>query len=169
MLVNEFCNNSGLHDVFDLGYQQPKRPATTVYNRVTSYHMMEGITGEYPDYGLNLSKLKFSSPVRKMDNVWKPVFVSKPDLYLEVNWELNPFPEKTSQADDQVCIVFYDNTVKMFIRRLTAAMRQSQAFSYRYKTKTPVDHEVHCWMFLVSADKTYVSETKYLGMVTMLA
>ena len=168
-LIEYFCNESHLSHVFDLGYQQPKRSAMTVYNRVASYHMLEGITGEYPDYSLNLSKLKFSFPIRKMDNAWKPSFVSKPDLYLEVNWELNPFPEKTTHLDDMLCVVFYDSTRKLFFTNNTTALRSAQTFTRRYKIRETAGHEVHCWMFFVSADKTYVSDTKYLGMVEMLA
>jgi len=155
---------SGANEVIKLGYQLPNKSKVSEMNMATTYHILNAVRGEYPDYSFDLSKLKFSSPIRSTENGWNAEFTGSKDFPVSVSWEMNPFPKKVTRWDDQAVIVLYDT--KKFVvfknaerRELNFLIPNSDHFYGR---------DLFCWLFFISADGKFVSETEYLGMIKMV-
>lgn len=39
-------------------------------NKAVSYHLLHAVTGEYPHYWMDLSKIKFTCPAQLVENAW---------------------------------------------------------------------------------------------------
>lgn len=154
-------------EVVPLGYQLKRKEAKTPQNLATSYHLEHAVIGEYPNYSIDFSKVKFSNSLRPTENGWN-IKVTQDDKLLEVTWMLNPFREKTTQLDDKPVIIrysSYENHINVFGKGL-----KRSSLGCRVSIPTPdigEEEEAHCWMFFTSADGKLVSETEYLGMFTI--
>lgn len=151
--------------VIKIGYQLPKKAKMTELNAATSYHMLNAVIGEYPDYSIDLSKVKFSNGLRSTEGSWNAQFDGGEGRYAAVTWELNPFPEKTTQLDDHAVIIFYNETKKRFFV-FEGIQRSALGFTFSNNVAY-TGNRLFCWIFFTSADGKLVSETEYLGMVEM--
>jgi len=154
--------------LINLGYQQPKVVKMTKFNAAVSYHLENAVSGNPADASLILSKIKLTCPIRKTQSGWNPVLSSAAENKVTVTWEINPFPQKCTQLDDTVLLVFYDTTYKLFFSIYDVVKRSDLSYTMIFQ-KRFTGHEMCCYMFLVSADGKLVSETDYLGMVTIIA
>jgi hypothetical protein len=83
-----------------------------------------------------------------------------------VNWELNPFPGKSTQLDDEAVVVFYDTKIDQFF---TANRVQRNSLTCKLNViRKLTGNDFACWIFFVSADGKLVSETEYLGTLTAI-
>jgi hypothetical protein len=152
-----------------LGYQLPPKTANTEMNIATSYHLQNAVVGEYPDYYIDLSKVKLSKPIRSIEKGWNTEFTAGKNLFGEVSWEMNPFPDKATRWDDRAVIVIYSDTHKNFYRH-EGVLRRDLSYSFTDRDREYfAGHEIFCWLFFISADGKFVSETEYLGMIKMPA
>lgn len=152
-------------ETIKLGYQLPRKSALSEMNMATSYHLLNAVVGEYPEYSIDLSKVKFTHPIRSIEKGWKTEFTAGKELFGEVSWEMNPFPDKSTRWDDKAVIVIYSGTDKQFYRFQGVERRQ---LSYSFTDREYFSgHEIFCWLFFISADGKFVSETEYLGMIKM--
>lgn len=165
-LVMDFLLKVG-DEVFNVGYQLSRKSKMTWLNAVTSYHLLNAIEGEHPDCGINLSKVKFSRPVKVTENGMNAAFEGGAGCFLAVNWELSSFPDKTTHLDDEAVIVLYNKDIDEFF---TMYGLRRNLLGYTFPVfKSFAGHEVFSWIFFVSADKKRVSETEYLGMIKVIA
>lgn len=155
----------GAKDVIKLGYQLPKKATMSEMNMAASHHLLNAVVGEYPDYHIDLSKVKLSQPIKSTENGWKAEFTGGKNLACEVSWELNPFPEKVTRRDDKAVAVVYDSTSGRFLYNAT---NERSALSCSFSDLRKFEgHDIFSWLFFISADGRFVSETKYLGMIKM--
>ncbi len=163
-LVNGFLTGMD-NKILNTGYQFSGNSKMTAFNAALSYHIKHAVSGEYPDYRIEMDKVKLSRPVRSTENGWNSIMTAEKDKGLVISWELNPFPDRNTRTDDQAVIVFYDKNREMFLLR-NGIKRSLLTF-----TLTPLiysaGHELYCWIFFVSADGKRVSETEYLGRLKM--
>lgn len=152
-------------DVIHTGYQLRQKDRMTPMNAATSYHKLNAVTGKYPDCGIDLTKVKFSRPLRPTENGYNVSFAESEDGGFTINWELNPFPEKTTQLDDEAVIVCYDRETGQFFT--ADRVQRSSLTCKRLLIRKFTGHDIACWIFFVSADGKLVSETEYLGTLTM--
>jgi len=152
-------------DIYRLGYQLPKKSNLTPMNLATTYHMANAVVGEYPDFSLELSKIKFTNAIRPTENGWNAKLTRETNSHVEVSWELNPFPEKVTQLDDQAVVVIYDSFENGFLMYNKGVQRRGLSFVIDYHTSAGL--EIFYWLFFISANGKFVSETEYLGSVTM--
>jgi len=164
-LVSSFL--SRLLALINITYQQARYPDQTKMNEAVSYHIRNALVGDDTNRFFDLTKLKLSKPIRSTQSVWKPTLVSETALQIKITWELNPFPLKSTQLDDQVFLIFYLKSLDMF-DTIRGPRRDELTFTYT-APKNTVDKEVFCYMVISSADEKLVSPTKYLGMVTVMA
>lgn len=152
-------------DVINMGYQLRKKDRMTAMNAVTSYHLLNAVTGKYPDCSIDLTKVKFSRPLRSTENGYNVSFAKSAEGGFTINWQLNPFPEKTTQLDDEAVVVFYDTKIGQFFT--TDRVQRNSLTCKRGKITKLIGNDFACWIFFVSADGKLVSETEYLGTLTM--
>lgn len=148
---------------FKKGYLMKVKDGSTPLGASKSYHMKNAVVGTYPDLSMDLSKLKFSGSQRPIESGWNAELNSLETDGLQVTWEINPYPEKKTQLDDEAVIVFY-NLNKRGFRYVEGIPRSNCSYIF---PATPFNqgNSVACWIFFVSADKKLVSDTQYLGIV----
>jgi len=163
-IVTKFLSRVG-REIFDLGYQVKKRDPYTSTNLACNYHIKHAVVGKYPDCKIDFSRLKFSKPKKEIEGGWNARFGSASERMLQVTWDRNDFPEKTTRLDDKPVIIFHSIMRDGFITHIGSGYQRSSLNVFYEWPKDYVGDEIHCWMFFVSADKKHVSETEYLGMV----
>jgi len=165
-MVSKFLNSA--RELIETGYQKPKVVKMTPFNAAVSYHLENAVIGDPKHPSLDLQKIKFTSPIQKTQSVWNPVLSSAAENTVTVTWELNPFPQKCTQLDDQVILVFCDSTYNQFSNIYDEVKRSDLSYTKTFH-KRVTGHEFYWYLFLVSADGKLVSETEYIGKVTMTA
>jgi uncharacterized protein DUF6266 len=163
-IVGEICRP--VKDIIKIGYQLPKKSAMSPLNAAASYHMKNCIGGTAANPHFEFANFRLSKPMRKTQQAWNAKVSAEGGNMINVNWELNPYPQKCAQLNDKVIIVFYNAKTHRFFSFRNACRRSDLAFSYTFN-ETCTGHDFFCYMFMVSADKKLVSETAYLGMVTI--
>lgn len=167
--ANEFLLRIG-YDVPGLGYQLRRQSGKTKINESMSDLMRNALKGTYPDFSIDFSKVQWSSPIEKIDACWKGSFVAVEEMGFELSWELNPFPGKMSRLHDQAVIVLFDETKgkNLYFGMHSREIVPRKALKWIYKGYPKLEgHHIHCWIFFVSADEKRVSDTEYLGRVTL--
>jgi hypothetical protein len=158
------------YDVPRIGYQLTKKKGMSKSNAAMQDLMLNAIKGEYPDFSIDYSKVKMSSPIHEIDACWNGHCIAGDGITIEVTWEQNPFPGKTTRSHDCAAIVFYDETWGRNIYREMNSRKEVHRgelkWSYKGFSKL-IGHNIHCWMFFVSGDGKRVSQSEYLGMVTL--
>lgn len=158
-----------VQNTINIGFQQPKKAKMTALNKATSYHLLNAVVGEPSEPCLDLAKIKLSWPIKSTQAAWNAALIAEEGRKVTVKWELNPFPQKCTQLNDQVSIVFYDKELNWYQEILPGNVTRS-TLSYTYTVQEKcIGHDIFAYMFLISADKKLVSETEYLGVVKVLA
>jgi len=154
-----------LDEIFEIGYQFKRKQNMPERSAAKSYHLLNAVVGEYPDFSIDLSKIKFSRSFRSTENGWNASF-SVPDTGgIDVSWEMNPFPLKSTRMDDIAVIVLLNLEYKTWYTSKTE-QRSNLSYHFNFRSRTiPVDY--CAWIFFASADGKLVSETKYLGTLKM--
>jgi len=163
-MVSHFFSSA--RELIRMGYQRPKVAKMTPFNAMASYHLKNAIIGDPDNPVISLSKIKLTFPIRKTQSVWNPVLSLEAGNNVIVNWETNPFPHKCTQLDDKVILVYYNKNGGSFNFIREDIDRSHLSHSCRFGAGYN-NHEIYWYMFLISADGKLVSETEYLGMVTL--
>jgi len=164
-ITGKFLTDSSGENLFKKGFQLRKNEHINPTNAATSYHMLNAIAGEYPEYSIDLTKVKFTRVLHSTETGWNAQFVSEEDD-LKVQWELNSFAEKTTRLDDEAFVVFYNSTAKRFVT-IDGLQRSSLSCTFPPSFKKKMaGHDIFSWLYFISANGKLVSETEYLGMIT---
>ncbi|WP_442587487.1 DUF6266 family protein [Pedobacter sp. AW31-3R] len=164
-LVREFLRMAS--NVIKIGYQQPKNKCMTPMNMACSYHMTGALLTEDDNSFIDLALVKFSKPIWLTQQVWNPQVKAEEGRRITITWELNPYPNKDSEPDDRVYIVLCDKNIGECVAEIFAGTRETGSYSAT-ATSIQIGHEFACYLFVASQDGKLVSETDYLGMVTIL-
>jgi hypothetical protein len=122
-------------------YQLPENANCTAKNAMTKQVWSNALSGKYPDHYIDLSLVKFSNPLRPTEKL-RNAKLAIVDDELQVSWELNPLPNKTTRFDDEVYVVCFD------------IEEENSGHHYCF------------WLFVLSADGKRVSETQFLNTIT---
>jgi hypothetical protein len=167
--AKDFLRGVGF-DVPKIGYQLRKNAGMSKANAAMQDLMLHVVKGEYPNFSIDYSKVKMSSPIQEIDACWNGLCTAGEGMTIEVTWEQNPFPGKTTRSHDCAAIVLYDETWGRNIYREMHSRKEVHRSELKWNYtgfKNLVGHNIHCWMFFVSGDGKRVSQSEYLGMVTV--
>lgn len=149
----------------NLGFQQSKKAKMTPLNAASSFHLQNAVARTNESWSVHFSQVKFSRPIHQIDNGWNIEFGVDEESQLEVTWELNPFPEKTTLQTDFAVIVYHSQRYgKLYLTDYTPRKLLGCKLP---KVFTRASDEVNCWVYFVSDDHKRVSLTKYLGNITI--
>jgi hypothetical protein len=165
--MNFFSIVSANNKLFDAFQLKPKEKITKV-NAAISYHLTHAIVGEYPDYAIDLSKLRFSRALRSTENGYRAKFTIE-GLLAKITWQLNPYREKNTQLSDRAVLFFYfsvENVDEVIIKHDDGAQRSALSSERRFP-KSLIGAQLHCWIYFRSEDGKLVSDTEYLGALTV--
>jgi len=145
-------------------YQLPENANCTAKNAMTKQVWSNALSGKYPDHYIDLSLVKFSNPLRPTEKL-RNAKLAIVDDELQVSWELNPLPNKTTRFDDEVYVVCFDIEEEKVNLLCKAVERKALGCSNKL---LPYDsgHHYCFWLFVLSADGKRVSETQFLNTIT---
>ena len=166
-LVTKFFR--GLGEVIKLGYQSQKTGMTPI-NAAVQYHLVNAVTGIFPNYALDYSKIVLSNAINgvEIDGGFAPTAVPAPDCIVNITWQLSDRNYlKATTPDDLLSIIIYSLTKKKFIIYDRVVSRSA----LKYDVELPrifVNDVCHGYMFFTSPKGKAVSYSEYLGQFKLL-
>jgi hypothetical protein len=154
---------SPIMDLLKLGYSDKLQGKATGYNKALQYMMNNGgVTGTYPDFEIDYSKVVISKGA--LSNVMAPVWEETFPQEINLSWspELNKF---SAFADDSVILLFY-NMSKNFFSIMESATRADASLSFKLPPSYAGDKIVG-WVFTGHRDGVKTSLSIYLGELTI--
>lgn len=149
--------------VLEIGYKHYESEMSA-YNMAVSENMKYAVTGVSPNFTINYAEARFSKGVlRKVSDAEVGTAAG---AAIEFTW-LSVIGQSYAKATDQVGVVVYDLAKDEFVALMNAAARSAQS----YELQLPLDWTgdvVHCWVMVVSADGKLVSDTSYVGQLTVV-
>jgi hypothetical protein len=133
----------------------------TALNLALSANLKHAITGISPNFTINYEKFIFST-----GDLFKAVgggLTTKDNAKLEFSWELTGNMAPT----DQATLMVYNPAQRTYVTLPAAAPRSALKYSLQLPTDF-ANQIVHGWICFVSADKKSVSDSVYLGSLTLV-
>lgn len=131
-------------------------------NKAVSLAMKTCVTGEFPDFRLDYSKLQIAVgnlPVSSFQNIGKIT-----SALFRLNWN---YDESTVvNFNDEISIVLLDNYRKQVIHFQNIAKRSSGMVDFSIPDFW-LGSEIHTWMYFSSPNNSRFSESKYLGLLSV--
>lgn len=167
-LVTSFF--AGMGSTIKLGFQGHKIGMTPM-NACVKYHLDNAVTGVYPNYKMDYTKVIISNAngTGEIDGAFAPKGEAVADATVKISWTLSPrnFSKDTS-PDDVLTVMFYSETRKKYVIYPGVAPRSDLSFEAQlpYYFRNDV---CHAYIFFHSIGKTKaVSNSEYLGKFTIL-
>lgn len=148
-----------LQGLIKTGFQAGKTGLTSM-NKAMAANLNEAITGVSPNFAIDYAKIRYSK-----GSLIKPSGVSvdtAPQSKLVFHWE-NP---GAAAASDELTILIYNKRRDVYVLLPGAAPRSATT----YTLQLPIDFAddvVHMWVSFVAADGKEVSDSFYIGDVTV--
>ena len=152
-----------LLSVLEIGYKE-YTSEMSAYNMAVSENMKYAVTGVSPNFMIDYAEARFSKGVlRKLSDAEVANGVG---AVIDFTWT-SVIGQSYSKATDQVGVVVYNPVKDEFVALMNAAVRSAE----EYELQLPLDwtgDPVHCWVLVVSADGKLVSDTLYVGQLTVI-
>lgn len=145
------------------GYQSFTNGMTPA-NAATGYHLKNAIIGMAPDYQIDFPKVILS--VGKLNKARNIKAVPAVGGEIDCDWEMSSFTEYDEKLDSATFVVYNPER-----NMVVSARRAITRSALKYKMLVPFDFvgdEVHLWMYFVSPSGKSVSNSDYLGKITVL-
>lgn len=148
--------------VMRLGYQSHKQKRSA-YNEAMSYHLKNLVTGSYPDLAIDPEMAIFSRGILNPSTGTSVEALT--GHVVKFTWAS---PEASGDAPtDNATLIVYNEQLERFVVGLNAAARTALSFEFHLPSAF-IGKIVHCYIFFASADKKNVSDSEYLGVVTVI-
>lgn len=160
-LVMGFLRPIGI--LIKVGYQSYTGNQTPM-NAAMAYHLKDAVTGIYPNLAIDLPEVKFSKG--NLLAAYLPEAEAALAGEVKFNW-LNNAPVGSTNGTDRATLLLYNPAKELFTYVQGAAARSALTFT----VEVPSDYSgdvVHCWIAFVSVNGKEVSDSDYLGMVTVV-
>lgn len=151
---------SAMREAVLVGFQHCKKNETPV-NAALSYNLAYAITGVSPNFTINFPFLSFS--YGKLAGASDQSVTAAAAALLKVEWAVLG----NANGTDTATIVVYNPAKQQFVIMKNAAMRSA----LEYDIQMPLDYTedvVHVYISFVSPDGKVVSNTAYVGQVTVI-
>lgn len=149
-----------------IGYK-PVSGAVSPMNIAVRYHLKNAVTGSYPNYILDYTKVRLSKSI-DMNLTLKPLATPAMEQTLKISWMIDTKASSGTQLTDHAYILIYNPAKESFLKSWDGVLRSDLSIDI------PVPHEyvgdiVHSWIFFASKDGKFISDTSYLGAKTIIA
>lgn len=148
----------------DVGFKDDDK-GLSPFNAALSYNLTRAVAGVSPNFTIDYTQVQFSQGILGVPASLQVATAAGAKLDLE--WE-SILGAQGFSADDQIAVVVYNELRGNFVIVLNAALRSAEA----YELQLPVDwatEEVQIWLFAVSANGKLVSNTAFVGEITVVA
>lgn len=148
--------------LLNLGYQSLAQ-GKSGYNVATADFIADAITGTYPDFDIDYSKVLFSKGT--LTGAYGVAAVSEPGS-VKVSWDDNS-GLGTAKASDQMVILVYNASRRQFVYNVnTGAARDAQEDTLLMPAEF-VGDTVEVWMAFMTPDQKIFSTSIYAGQVVI--
>ncbi|MDF3079289.1 MAG: hypothetical protein K0S09_3178 [Sphingobacteriaceae bacterium] len=136
----------------------------TGFNVALSLLIKNAITGTYPDYEIDYSKVLMS--LGNLTGPWNAAVSSTTASEVSLAWTDNS-GSNNALATDKAVLVVYNPVKNQYVFTMDAAARAAAAETLLLPAEFSGD-TVHTWMAFVSADGKNFSTSVYLGTIAIL-
>lgn len=126
-------------------------------NKVVAIAMKTAVTGDFPDFKLDYSKLEVASG--SLYNTSDVNRIRINENALQISWNTDFI--MSGSPTDKVHLIFMNSRTKFVIERLECAVRSDG----KIEIEMPVgyiDSDIHTWIYFSSADGKLTSTSQYM-------
>lgn len=148
-----------------VGFKDTPKP-TSPMNAAVRYNLDNTITGDYPNYTVDYSKLKYS--LGKRLNAATGFSALATDVAeLIFAWEPEYLHSTTQKPSDMATFIVINPIKNKYVVIQDVVPRSALTYTLSIPAEYSED-SVHCYMSFVSADKKLVSDNVYAGPIMVL-
>lgn len=147
-----------------IGFGRKNTEKLTPINAAFQFNLDQAITGIYPDYTLDYSKISISDGSLYGGGT---VGVSYDAGDLTFTWSTDDSETFETFSDDMVYVLAYHPEKDEFISTPTPSTRAAGTVSFTVPEHLATG-AVHTWLFLSNRSKTKVSKSVYLGEIQLI-
>lgn len=141
--------------------------AVTPWNIALKYHLKEAITGAYPNFQLKYEMVRLSLNDSLMNHAPDAKAVALAGMMVKVSWKIEANANKSTLPTDKAYILLYNPAKKMSMSVTGWVLRSGLSVDLPLPSYFTGD-VLYGWLFFTSANGKIVSETQYLGSVTVI-
>ena len=139
------------------------KKSVTSTNQALSYNLHEAITGDYPDFAIEYSKVRISEGVLTIAEA--PVASSNEAGKIKFTWS-SVSGMGSANDNDTVLLVLYYPEKKLGVYSKTEIKRSEESASITIPAFS--GKKIHTWLAFIAADGKTYSNSEYAGEVTVL-
>lgn len=131
----------------------------SAFNAATSYHLSHAITGTYPDYGVDYSKVMVSQG--KLARALNPQIIVTDNGYIKFTWEDNSSAH-SAKCDDRAILLVYNPKKGLVETSFGNSLRADRSQTMALPGSFAGD-EVICYISFQKANQTEISDSEFAG------
>ena len=135
----------------------------SAFNAATSYHMENALTGTFPDFQIDFSKVMVSRG--SLPGALNPAAVPGSAAEIVFSWDNNSSKIYAS-ADDKVVLVIYNPLKESVLSILGGNSRLSGSQRVALPANFSGD-EVHCYIAFQKSNQGVISDSRFVGSLTI--
>lgn len=128
------------------------------YNAATSYHLEKAITGTFPDYEIDYSKVMVSQG--KLPGALNPTAISNSANEIGFSWDNNS-AKIDAMGNDNAVLVVYNPVKQNAIWVVSGQTRIAGSQTITLPASFSGD-EVHCYLSFQKANQTVISDSQFV-------
>lgn len=153
-----------INSLLKVGFKNERRRDQSPFNAAFSENYA-AITGVAPAYVIDYEQIMLSKG--PLASAWNPVVSSAVGAVVEFEWSALAFMD-AGLPTDRVTVLVYNAAQNLFVGLMGVAARSALTYTLNLPAEF-VGDQVQCWISLVSADGDLVSDSQYVGAITVLA
>jgi len=131
----------------------------SAFNAATSYNLAHAITGAYPDYAVDYSKVLVSQG--KLAGAINPGVISPASGQVKFTWEDNSSANE-AMRDDKAVLVVYNPNKRLAVTSFAGNVRSGGSQLITLPDNFAGD-EVICYIAFQNASQTMISDSGFVG------
>ncbi|WP_207424322.1 DUF6266 family protein [Desertivirga brevis] len=152
-------------DLLNLGFAGGKTGRATAYNLAVQYNLTNAIAGVYPEFSIDYSKVLLSKGTLNLPGA--ATLTADTAGQVSASWDPTP-NEFNGSVSDKVTVILYNSIKKLFMSNsLSPALRGDGTIDIEVPA-TYAGDTLHGYIFLTSPEKGRLSNSYYMGEVTVL-
>jgi len=136
----------------------------SAFNAATSYNMTHAITGIYPDFSVDYSKVMIS--LGKLTGALNPVIMASVGSQIEFSWENNS-SAIDAMANDLAVLVVYNIEKEQVVTLLGGNTRIDKNLTITLPESFAGD-EVQCYIAFQNANQRVISDSLFVGNILVM-
>jgi hypothetical protein len=130
----------------------------------TSYHILEAVTGIFPDFSINYLKVLVTKG--ELLGLQEPIATPQTGAQIAFAWEDNS-GQGLAKSDDQLLVVVYNEARGLYETREQAEDRSTGAYTLQLPDNWTTD-TVQCWVAFTSAEGKKCSTSVYMEGIVLI-